>query len=281
VAVIWVAEFTTNVAVTLLKVTDDVVNPVPLKFVPVILTDVPTPPKVGVNEVIVGAATTVKLVVLVAVLTVFVTLILPVVAPVGTVAVIEVAEFTVNEVAVVVLNLTAVVPQKLVPVMVTVDPVGPLAGVKEVMVGAAAVATVKSAALAVSAPGVWTVIVPVAAPAGTTAVALVSLTNANVVAGVEGGPLNVTPVMPVNPVPVIATEVPTTPHLGLKLVTAAADAGRAVSATINVTPTSGTHTRTSARFPTCRPKNLMASTSLSSPTDDGSGAASPHRTDLP
>ena len=54
VAVIWVAEFTTDVAVTLLNVTAVLVIPVPLKFVPVILTDVPTGPEVGVNEVIVG-----------------------------------------------------------------------------------------------------------------------------------------------------------------------------------------------------------------------------------
>ena len=59
VAVIWVAEFTTNVAATLLNVTPVVVKvaplTVPLKFVPVIVTDVPAGPKVGVNEVIVGA----------------------------------------------------------------------------------------------------------------------------------------------------------------------------------------------------------------------------------
>jgi len=72
VAVIWVAEFTTNVAVTLLNVTEVVVKLapliVPLKFVPVIFTDVPTGPNSGVNEVIVGAGTgvTVKLVALVA-----------------------------------------------------------------------------------------------------------------------------------------------------------------------------------------------------------------------
>jgi len=55
VAVIWVAEFTTDVAATLLNVTEVLVIPVPLKFVPVILTDVPGGPEVGVNEVIVGA----------------------------------------------------------------------------------------------------------------------------------------------------------------------------------------------------------------------------------
>jgi hypothetical protein len=71
VAVIWVAEFTANVAVTPLKVTPVVVKlaplTVPLKFVPVIFTDVPVGPKAGVNEVIVGAGTgvTVKLVALV------------------------------------------------------------------------------------------------------------------------------------------------------------------------------------------------------------------------
>jgi hypothetical protein len=69
VAFIWVAEGTVNVAVTLLNVTEVVVKPVPLKFVPVIVTDVPVGPEVGVNEVIVGAPApppvTVKLLVLV------------------------------------------------------------------------------------------------------------------------------------------------------------------------------------------------------------------------
>ena len=55
VAVIWVAEFTTEVAATLLNVTEVLVIPVPLKFVPVITTEVPTAPEVGVKEVIVGA----------------------------------------------------------------------------------------------------------------------------------------------------------------------------------------------------------------------------------
>src|SRR5215204_441397 len=94
VAVIWVAEFTTNVAATLLKVTPVVVKlvppTVPLKFVPVITTDVPVGPKVGVNEVIVGAGTgtTVKTPELRAVFPLTVTRTGPVVAPAGTVAVI-------------------------------------------------------------------------------------------------------------------------------------------------------------------------------------------------
>jgi hypothetical protein len=267
VAVICVAEFTVNeVAVVVLNFTEVVEKPVPLKFVPVILTDVPTGPKVGVNEVIVGTGATTKSVALVAVvlvLKVFVTVILPVVAPVGTVAVIDVAEFNVK-VALMLLNLTAVVQPKFVPVMLTVVPMGPFAGVKVVMVGAAGrpAPTTKTEALNVSAPGVTTSILPVVAAAGTDAVADVSLTKASFV---EETPLNCTSVMPVNPVPVIVTAVPVGPHVGVKLVTVDADAGRAVSPTINVTPTSETNTRTDARLPECRPKCFMVSTSLSPP----------------
>jgi hypothetical protein len=81
VAVIFVAEFTVNVAVVPLNLTEVA----PVKFVPVIVTEVPTGPKVGVNEVIVGApaVVTVKLVELVAVPPGVVTAIFPVVAPPG------------------------------------------------------------------------------------------------------------------------------------------------------------------------------------------------------
>ena len=79
---------------------------------------------------------TVKFAVLVAVPPGVVTLILPVVAPVGTVAVICVAEFTWNVVALVVLNFTELVvkvapltvPLKFVPVIVTDVPTGPKVG---------------------------------------------------------------------------------------------------------------------------------------------------------
>jgi hypothetical protein len=258
VAVICVAEFTVKlVAVVVLNFTEVVVKPVPMKFVPVIWTDVPTGPKAGVNEVMVGAPTTVKSFVLVAVPTVFVTLILPVVAPVGTVAVIDVAEFTVNEVALVVLNLTTVVPQNFVPVIVTLVPMAPAVGVNEVMVGVAgAVSTVKSATLAVSLPGPRTVILPVVAPDGTAAVRAVSVTPVG--SGWVPAP-KVTSVAFVNPVPVTATDVPMTPHLGVKFVTieSSANAGTAVSPTINVTPTSGTNMRTNARFKTLRPRRFI------------------------
>ena len=58
----------------------------PVKFVPVIVTPVPTGPLVGVKAVIVGAEVTVKLAALVTVPPGAVTLTGPVVAPVGTVA---------------------------------------------------------------------------------------------------------------------------------------------------------------------------------------------------
>jgi hypothetical protein len=59
--------------------------------------------------------------------------------PAGAVAVIEVALLTVNEVALLLPNLTAVAPVKLVPVIVTLVPpeAGPLVGEIAVTVGAA------------------------------------------------------------------------------------------------------------------------------------------------
>ena len=76
-----------------------------------------------------GAVVTVKSVVLVAVPPGVVTVILPVVAPDGTVAVTEVAVLVVN-IAVTPLNLTAVTPVRFVPVIVTLVPTCPLVGVK-------------------------------------------------------------------------------------------------------------------------------------------------------
>lgn len=86
---------------------------------------------------------TVKFDVLVAVPPAVVTLMGPVVAPVGTVAVILVAELTMK-VALTPLNLTEVAPVKFVPVIVTLDPTGPDVGENEVIVGAEV------------APSIWT-----------------------------------------------------------------------------------------------------------------------------
>src|SRR2546427_569295 len=84
---------------------------------------------------------TVKLLALLAVPAEVVTLIGPLEAPAGTVAVIAVAEFTVK-LALVPLNSTAEAPVKSVPLIVTLVPTGPLAGVKLVTVGGLALENV-------------------------------------------------------------------------------------------------------------------------------------------
>ena len=77
-----------------------------------------------------------KLELLVAVPPGVVTLIGPVAANVGTVAVSDVDDSTLKSLALIPLNITAVAPAKFVPVMVTPVPTGPLVGVKLVIVGA-------------------------------------------------------------------------------------------------------------------------------------------------
>ena len=62
------------------------------------------------------------------------------------------------------LNVTTVAPVRFVPLMVTLVPMGPLAGVKLVIVG---VITVKLPALVAVPPGVVTPMGPVVALAGT------------------------------------------------------------------------------------------------------------------
>src|SRR2546426_644309 len=90
----------------------------------------------------------------------------PVVAPVGTIAWIAVAEVTVK-LALTLLKLTAVAPVRLVPLMVTLVPAGPLVGAKLVIVGGG---TTVNAALLVAVPaGVVTLSGPVVAPTGTVA----------------------------------------------------------------------------------------------------------------
>ena len=64
------------------------------------------------------------------------------------------------------LKITAVAPVKLVPVMVTTVPTGPLVGVNELIVGGEVV-TVKLLALVAAPAVVVTRIGPVVAPVGT------------------------------------------------------------------------------------------------------------------
>jgi hypothetical protein len=209
VAVNEVPERTVNEALVPPKVT----RVVPVKLVPVIVTFVPTGPLVGLNDEIVGdgaATVTVKMPALVAVPPGAVTVIVPVPALAGTVAVSDVSETTVN-CALVPPNVTLVVPVKPVPVIVTFVPTGPFVGLNEVIVGGGSV-TVKEVALVAVPPGAVTAIVPVPAPEGTVAVSEVSETTVNCALV----PSNVTLVVPVNPVPVIVTFVPTGPLVGLK-----------------------------------------------------------------
>ena len=76
------------------------------------------------------------------------------------------SEFTVK-LALTPLNVTPLAPVKLVPLMVTLVPTGPLVGVKPVIVGA--LVTVKLLPLVAVPPGVVTLIVPVVALVGTVA----------------------------------------------------------------------------------------------------------------
>src|SRR4051812_14786249 len=101
------------------------------------VTLVPTGPDAGVKLEIVGVVAPVALLsaALVAVPLAAAPVLLPVVLPEGTVAVIWMLELTVNAVAAVPLNCTPVAPVKLVPLMVTLVPTGPDAGVKPVIVG--------------------------------------------------------------------------------------------------------------------------------------------------
>jgi hypothetical protein len=182
----------------------------PVKRVPVITTDVPGSPCPGLKLVIVGAGSvTVKSVALVALPAEFVTVIRPVVAPAGTVAVILVGELTVK-VALTPPMRTVETPVKFVPVMTTSEPTGPVAGANEVIVGWTV--TTKSEALVPVPIEVTTEILPVAAPAGTTVVICVGELTVNAAFTVP----NRTTVVPLKPVPVSTTVVPTGPFVGEK-----------------------------------------------------------------
>lgn len=78
----------------------------------------------------------------------------------------EVELVTVN-VAALPLNATAVAPSRFVPVIVSVVPTGPDAGLKPLIVGAFTI-TVNVFALVAVPPAVVTETLPVVAPAGTT-----------------------------------------------------------------------------------------------------------------
>ena len=163
VAVTIVGELTMKVAVVAPRST----LTTPTKFEPVIVTCRPACPKEGEKPVICGGLdVTVKELELVAVPPVVVTEIGPELPPTGTVAAMVVEETTVNDVAVVPLNVTPEAPVKLPPVIVTVIPTGPLAGVNESTDGGGT-ETANGLEVVAVPPGVVTEIGPAVAPAGT------------------------------------------------------------------------------------------------------------------
>jgi len=207
------------------------------KFVPAIVTDVPTCPVAGVNDVSVGVGrvTVNGSVLLARLLTVTTTF--PVVAPAGTGTTMLVADQLVG-VALVPLNVTVLVPlvaPKLVPAIVTEVPTSPLAGVSDVSVGR----TVKVIAL-LARPATVTTTLPVVAPTGTNTTMLV----ADHVVGVAVVPLNVTVLVPfVAPklAPAIVTDVPIGPFAGVSEVrtggTATVNGSALLAAPLTVTTT--------------------------------------------
>jgi hypothetical protein len=199
------------------------------KFVPVIVTGVPTAPEVTDKFVILGVGTTVKLTPLLATPPAAVTTTLPVVAPLGTVTPILDAPQDVT-VAVVPLNVTAPVPcelPKFDPVTVTAVPTAPDVTDKLVMLGAGT--TVKFTPLLGTPPAAVTTTLPVVAPLGAVAVMLL----APQLVTVALVPLKVTPPLPcVAPKldPATTIDDPTAPVFGVNEVMLGA------AVTVNVTP---------------------------------------------
>jgi hypothetical protein len=186
------------------------------KLVPVIVTAEPTAPEVGFRLLMVGdELLTVHETPLLAVpLTVTITL--PVVAPVGTCAVIDAALQLVIVVAAVPLKVTVLAPcvvPKFAPVIVTESPTLPNVVFRLVMEGDGTVTVNETPALA--RPLTVTTTLPVAAPVGTTATIAVGL---QLVIEAAGVPLKVTVLVPcVVPKfePMMATEDPTRPEFGV------------------------------------------------------------------
>jgi len=158
------------------------------KFVPVIVTEVPTTPVFTDRLVILGAGTTVKLTPLLPTPLAFTTT-FPVVPPDGTgTEIVEALQLV--GVAAVPLNFTdpfpCVVP-KFAPAMATSAPTAPVIGERLTMLGAGT--TVKLLPLLATPPAAVTTTLPVVAPLGTVAVILALVQLAIVVAGI---PLKVT-----------------------------------------------------------------------------------------
>ncbi len=183
------------------------------KLLPLIVTEAPTAPELGARPLMLGAGTTVNETPLVATLFTVITT-LPVVAPDGTGATMEVA-LQLATPAVLPLNLTVFVPwvePNPLPVIVMDAPTAPLFGERALMFGV----TVNLTPLLEEVPPVTTTL-PVVAALGTVATILLELQ----LVAVAVTPLNLTVLVPwVLPklLPEIVTEVPTVPEVGDRLV---------------------------------------------------------------
>lgn len=194
------------------------------KFDPLIVTAAPTMPEAGTKLVMLGAAVTVNVTPVFATPPAAFTTTFPVVAPVGTTAIMEDA-LQLLIVAVLPLNVTEPFPcvgPKFEPAITMEDPIAPVFGVRELMLGGAV--TVNTTPL-LATPLTVTTTFPVVAPVGTGAVMLVELMLL-IVALV---PLKVTVVVEVVPklLPAITIAEPTAPVFGVRLlITGAAATAR-------------------------------------------------------
>jgi hypothetical protein len=165
VATIWVAEFVPMAAATPPMVTDEAL----LRLEPLMVTCVPTGPLIGEKLLIEGGGgRTVNQLALLPVPPAVVTLMVPVVAPFGTVAVIWMSLSTVKLSAAVPLNFTCVAPVRAAPLMTTLAPTTPDTGLEPLIVGGTV--TVKAPGLVPVPAAVVTETLPVVTPLGTVAV---------------------------------------------------------------------------------------------------------------
>jgi hypothetical protein len=201
------------------------------KFVPVIVNGVLTAPEVTDKLVMLGVGRTVKLTPLLAIPPAAVTTTLPVVAPLGTVAVMLLAPQLVIVVALTPLNFTFPFPTlgpKFDPAITIDDPTAPVFGVNDVMLGAPV--TVNVTPELATPPAAVTTTFPVVAPLGTVAVMLLAPQLVIVVALT---PLNFTfPFPTLGPKfdPAITIDDPTAPVFGVN------DVMLGAPVTVNVTP---------------------------------------------
>jgi hypothetical protein len=215
------------------------------KFVPLIVTEVPTAPEVTDRPVMVGGSVNVTPLLA---RPATVTTTGPVVAPVGTGTTIEVAPQLVG-VAATPLNVTVLVPcvaPKFVPLIVTEVPTGPDVGDSPLMLGATV--TVKVTPL-LARPAAVTTTGPVVALEGTVAEMLVGVQLPICVAA---APLKVTvPCVEPKLLPAMVTDVPTGPEVGESELMLGA------TATVNVTPLLATPPAVTTTGPVVAPEGTV------------------------